>query len=464
MFKKFSSIVAALSVVFAGLTATSASATDYTPNPESNIVGASWSGQIPGNGAMTVPVNAKRISLTKQWKWEGASLPDVEGKTVTFDWSLTLPNNTVVNAANASSSGFSAYSSGNLNGQGTYAYVDSAPQSTDLEMTGTQGATYSQASVYFDLYSYNNIVLSSGTYTVNLTLKIDGVVYTNFTTSGADNAYVERNEYYVTGASGLNTAMTVEYLGLDKVTIESATCINTSLLEENDVLTIRRLVDGAEVPVQTPGVSRSMNLGHLVVDYQNWPYLNTNGNIFTYTLTQNDITRGLKLESDLQFIDTASSNPSLTVNNGLSAGSHTFEISVVDQDGVEVTSGCTPPVPATPTVTINGTNVSAVATGTFSESNIATYTCQAYKASDNTTLGSPSYGSTSNYNNGSYGTLTCSSFTGITGGTQFYVKVVATSGISSAWKSLSSASNTVTMPSSGVTISTTHQMARHSVT
>ena len=455
MFKKFSAIVATLSVVFTALTATAASATTYTPNSNSNVTGSIWEGTIPSNGRVQVSANSKRLSFSKNWRWEGTSLPELQDHVVSFAWTLTTPDNTVINQTNAMAMGYSAYAMGSLSGN-TYKSINTVGSSTDLNFVGDAGVTYNSGSASFDIYSYDSTILQTGIFTLSLTLKVDGVEYTNFTTSGANNAYLYRNYFWVTGQTNAGTSLNVDYAGNEKMTATNTACIDTALVNVDDVLSIRRVVDGNAVKEQPSGVNRSIS-GSLVLPGSNgWVNLSYADEYHrTLTVTQEHKDRGVMIESDLQFVDSSSSSASLNADNGLSAGLHDIGISIVNQDGVEVTAGCTPPVPSTPTATIVGTSASLVSTGTFLDSSYVTYQCQLYKTSDNSALGSPTTAYGTNWVNGGYSSMGCTNIYGVPGGTQFYGKLVAVSRIYSGWTSTSAASASLTMPSPGVTITST---------
>jgi hypothetical protein len=260
MLKKISAVVATAAMMLVGLTVMPASATTYTPNADSGVNKINRDGDIPNNGQVTVAGANSRLTLNTRWGFSGTALDDVMGDQFSFDWSLTKPDNTVVTSANSMQNNMYVYASAGLSGNGNYYNID-APSGTTFDMAGRQGETYTQANVNFDLfvYNYSSQGLPTGTYTLALTLKVNGVEYTNFTTMGSNNAYVESKRYYQEAIPTPGLAANIDFGGRTSINVSSITCIDTAQVTVGDVLTVRTIVDGNPILLDRSGVDSSVN-------------------------------------------------------------------------------------------------------------------------------------------------------------------------------------------------------------
>ncbi len=458
MLKKIITFIATTAITLAGLGALPASATGFTPNTDSNVTKRSWSAGLPENGQFTVPANTNSLSIGKRWLFNGTKAADITSKTITVEWSLTKPDGSVIGSSTSNNQGMYASSSGTLSdNQGAYveAYSSGSPS---FALNGASGVTYTTGSIRFNLSSSNSStsIVAAGQYSLALAVKINGTTYTDFTTAGSNNAYVEDASLGMYGLPSLTTTQNAEFLGLDTFSVSSTTCLDTAALALGDVVTVRQTVDGAKA-VNAVGVDRyqSVKLFNAISNrYLSFTYSNGEN---TLTITQDMLDKGVLVEASADFLDAAGSSPNLDADNGLSAGSHTFGISATKADGTEVTAGCFPEAPAAPVASLSGTNISAVTTGTFAGNGDYNYFCRVYKASDNSLVLDNVYGSTGIYDPtiSGYSSISCNNISGLTGGTAVYVKLFRALSLFSGWASGSAASNTVTVPTSGVTYTTT---------
>jgi hypothetical protein len=455
MLKKIITVLATAALTVTGFTAMPASATTYAPNTNSTANTTSWNLTIPDNGELGFPSSARRIGISRTYEFSGTSLSDAYGKTVTFDWSITKPDNTVINSSNSQQNNFYSFHSASLAGNGSY--HDIFPMGgSPVVISGPDEAEYERAQIRFSL-SKIDWTGPAGVYTVSIVLKLDGVAYTNFTTSGPNSAYIDNNSLTIDGNSTVGTSLNVEYLGLAKVSIRTNTCVNTSTLSVGDVLTLRQIVDGSEIPSQASGVMRNIYAELQNATGSRYVDSDFNGTNYTVEVNQAILTSGLSIEASAEFLNPASSDPAVSPENSLSEGPHNVGLSVTNAAGAELTLGCIPATPATPVASLSGDRITASATGVFRSTGELDYKCEAFRASDGSALGIETYANTLNYDNTSqaFTRIECNSFFGIPGGTSVVVKIVAQNRNIPDWKSFSAASNSVTVPSNGITFTST---------
>lgn len=455
MLKKIITLVATAALTVTGFSVMPASATTYAPNANSTANSMRWEVTIPADGQVSLPSSARSVYFSRSFEFNGTSLPDAYGKTVSIDWSITKPDNTVINSSNSQQNNFYAYHSASLYGNGSY--HDVRPMGgSPVVITGPDEANYETAQIRFSL-SKLEWTGPAGVYTVSIVLKLDGVAYTNFTASGPNSASIENNDLSINSNATVGTNVNVEYLGLPKAEINTDTCVNTSTLSVGNVLTLRQIVNGSQIQGQASGVMRNVNA--FLRDASGSNYVNTDfdGTNYTVEVNQAILTSGLSIDSSLEFLNPAGSDPAVGPETSLSQGPHNVGLSVTNAAGVELTMGCLPPTPATPVATLSGDLVRASATGVFRSSSNVDYSCEAFRASDGSALGIETYANTMNYDNSLQANtrVECNNFFGLPGGTAVVIKIVAESRDVPAWKSFSAASNTVTVPSNGITFTST---------
>jgi len=454
MFKKITSVLAAVAMTLAGLGTLPAQAVNYVPNTGSNIIQSNWISTTGTSAVIAIPTsNAQNVSFRRGWTFSGTNVDQVKGKLITVSYTLTAPD-----GSTPSSGSSYASISGNLgnSGNGNNTYFNENNQGSGFTMTPVSGNTYNYATVtlYFNLYS-SMTALQVGNYTLsNLKVKADGTELVMAGLSTDTNAsYINNNEVTVNSNWGLGTSAAVSFGSgaYEKFKASTTTCLNTSLVSEGDVITVRHLTDGVVTPDGSDEINRNVaaNLG--TADYGNYVWMNND----ELTLTAEHVTKNLKFRGYAEYYNSANTSDSrVNANNSISVGTHTFGVSVTKADGTEVSGPCTPAVPSAPSApTQSGSNISVNGTGTFADG--FSYYCQGYNSSTNTPVGNEGYASTSgSYSNGAYSSLTCSLYN-IPGGTTIYAKFIAKSRDYTSWTSASTASPTLTLAATGFTVNST---------
>ena len=459
MFKKITSVVAAVAMTIAGFGALPAQAVNYTPNSGAVVTNATWQSTLPSNGTFTIPANTSSFYIAKRWDFRGLSTADIVSKPVSFDWTLTKPDGTSYNQTSTSMNGFYASISGSIDSNSGSHVSDYPMSGYTVNMTGADGVTYNTGTLSFNISTTgsSNSTVPVGDYSLVVSVKVDGVVYNGFTTAGGDTASVGRNDLTIYGSKALSVSNNVSFPGDSSYTVNSLTCLDTNQLAVNDVVTFRHVVDGSEVRTSTQGVDRYISAEIFNVSNNRWISTGWDNAHTTVTVTQQMLDGGIQVSSSAEFLDANGTDPNKTADNSLAAGLHDIGISATKADGTEVTTACHPSIAGTPVATLSGTSVSVTLNGSFLSPGERSYSCQAYKASDDSAVGSPTYANTGTYDqvSGGYTSISCGNFSGLPGGTAIYVKVLAGMYDYPTWSGASAASNSVTVPVSGITFTST---------
>ena len=459
MFKKITSVVAAVAMTIAGFGALPAQAVNYAPNSGAVVTSATWQSTLPSNGQFTIPANTNYFNITKRWDFRGLSTADIVSKPVSVEWTLTKPDGTSLTQASSSMNGFYASVNGSISSN-SGSFVNDYPMSGyTINLAGANGVTYNTGTLNFNISTNGSVTstIPAGTYTLAVTVKVDGSVYNSFTTAGGDTASVGRNELTINSRKTLGLSNDVSFPGGSTYTVSSLTCLDTNQLAVNDVVTFRHVVDGSEVASNTQGADRYVSAEIFNGTGNRWISTGFANNHTNVTITQQMLDGGVQITGGTEFLDANGTDPAKTADNSIAAGLHNIGISATKADGTEVTAACNPTVSGTPVATLNGTNVAVTLNGSFPSNGQRTYTCQAYKASDNTLVGSAIYANTGTYDqvSGGYTSITCGTMSGLPGGVAIYVKVIAGLYDFPTWSGASAASNTVTVPLSGITFTST---------
>jgi hypothetical protein len=265
------------------------------------------------------------------------------------------------------------------------------------------------------------------------------VPYTNFASSAAaDTAFTEANNVTEEQPWSITKTRDVQFGTFDAVTTNSLTCLNPALVSTGDTLTVRRLTDGV--------------LGQSYATANAYMYVNGTGISSYDSSTPITVTNEMRQYMTAFYGTPKLFNPNSTDSNAnaankITAGTHTFEISIVKADGTEVSGACLVPAPTTPTATLAGTTVTASATGYNESYKIA---CQVYDSTTNLPVGDLT--EMLHYN--SFSSNSCYP-TGVPTARTVYVKFVTWREALPGWKTYSPASNTVTIPGVGINLTST---------
>ena len=454
MFKKITSLVAAIAMTVAGFGSLPAQAVNYVPNADSNAVSVNWSSRGGTGSVISIPTTGVRnASFNRSVVLRGTSAQAVVGKPVTVSYTITGPNGAALTSDVSTSNSFSGYIE-NTTTQATVQGNQSTPGSA-ITMNAVGNETYDRATFYFyvELYAMGSSAsLAVGNYTIsNISIKVDNVAITySGNGQGANDVYINSNEISVNTPYSLGTTATVNFgSAFDKVFVRNATCIDKTQVAAGDVLTVRHLTDGTVTPSGNGDVTRSID-AYLGSTNGGYVYMQSN----QVTVSSEQATKGLLFRSYEEYLNSALTGDSrVTPSTSISTGAHTFGLSVTKADGTEVSAACSPAAPSAPTsVTNTGTSISVTGTGTFAGG--ASYYCQAFNNATNVAVGNETYANTQNYSNGNYGTLSCNLY-GVPGGITIYVKFVAKDQLLSSWKTYGSASQTLVMPVVGYNVLST---------
>ena len=338
MFKKFGTLALTAAIALLGLNAPAAQAADPNDTVPNGVANKSISFTLGLTGTFNVTDGITSANINKRWQLNSTDIQAAAGKSISLKYTLTQPNGTTVPVTGMSQgapTGLQASDSPNFSLNGPTANLNSNWGDTSLavpaSVTGyTNGYIYSNINIS-NIANNNSAALPTGTWTYSIQATMNNVVQAESNTYGGS--------YYVDNSPSGSNQVTLYAYGADSavaptgatsVQVSGTVCVDSSKIATNDVLTVKRVINGTAVALGNPYFSyRAAPMGTMRPNS-------------SATVLANDTTYGIY----------SSGGGSAQATAGTT---YTYGFQVINQTGTNVSGSCAPAAPAKPTMTfVNG--------------------------------------------------------------------------------------------------------------
>lgn len=420
MFKKIVTIALSAAIALLGLQASPAQAATAAAGDSIARQSASFNYTLT-SAPFSVPAGATYVNVRKGWNVKLADIEANAGKKLEIVGSVTKPDGSVttIEPANMNSGLISVNI--NLNTPTGGVRNDYSSNFVTIPASGVTGGS---ASVSMYLGGMNmdgtRTPIAAGDYTFTASVKVDGVVATDGAVWG-DSWYVNDKAYSIS----INGSSVLAPAGASSGSFNGEVCIDSTKIVAGDVVTANTYLDGV---LKDAGMVNWDWRTYVQGSWRNVP----DPSPTSATVVAGDITNGLSMNFSF--------GASVVAGN-----TYVSTIEVVNQDGIDVTGTCAPAAPAKPTLTANGSTLTATfQLPTFGD--MMASDCQLFDAAAPTVVVA-----SKNNNYPQMGTtISCSFSSGLIAGHSYFVKARGSYGtIDGPW---SVPSDTVLKAASGFTL------------
>ena len=322
------------------------------------------------NGEVTIPENVTNLSADVNFSLGGDFFTENLGKTIGISRKVTGPDNIVI----VSGSDYSIYGTPYMNFCEA-GYTNCKDNTSAQPPVSTQVVLANQAegnvSVYTNIYRMSGMndlgprKLAAGTYKIEIDLTVDGVVV------AADGTDVILGTRYVRYSVEATSNFTVP-TDMSSINMNTEACVDSAKIAVGDVVTPTFYVNDV-----------AQNVGQWDLDYNTRAreqspsprQEDVGASQSTATITQNDIDYGLAVRMFKG------------VYNNLTAGAtYTWGMTILDQDGNDVTGSCAPGAAGKPSLAYDSMMNRITATITSPAKFADEIRCEFFKSTDLSTV------------------------------------------------------------------------------